>query len=194
MRRCSPPTFACWLLASVVPAPLSRGYARRPHRRIHSSRRICFARRCVTMVLESSLSFCPVDGLVLAAKPGLAYQYEHRDGRVHHHGNAQVCRRLDHLEVRCPAANDIRHSCADCVSRDHLNRRLRRGANSSRRNDISRINRNDYGCRFDRGKGLHNTGTVVVSVWLSYSRTSVGVTHTGGIWGAQTHLLTDLPP
>jgi hypothetical protein len=34
----------------------------------------------------------------------------------------------------------------------------------------------------------------VVSAWVSYSGASVGVTRTGGISGAQTHLLTDLPP
>jgi hypothetical protein len=39
---------------------------------------------------------------------------------------------------------------------------LCRCANSSRRNDIPRIDGNDYGCHFDRPKGLRNTGTVVV--------------------------------
>jgi hypothetical protein len=37
---------------------------------------------------------------------------------------------------------------------------LRRCANSSRRSGVPRIDRSDYGCRLDGGKGLHHTGTV----------------------------------
>jgi hypothetical protein len=146
------------------------------------------------MVLESSLSFRPVDVLVLAAKPGLAYQREHRYGRVPRHENAHVCRRLDDLEVGCPKANDVRHPCTDFVSNNQRNRWLRRCAHSAPRNDIPGIDRHDCGCRFDLSKGVHNTGAVVVSVWVSYSGTFVGVTYTSGILGSPNRPLKGLPP
>jgi hypothetical protein len=108
MRRNSPPTFAASRMRGT--GTVSRGDVRRPHRGIHSSRRIDFATRCLSKVLESSLSFGSLPGLVLAARPRWAYQDEHRPGRVPRHGNTQVCCR-------------------------------RRGANSSRRNDLPRLGR-----------------------------------------------------
>ena len=116
----------------------------------------------VSLVLESDLSFCPAHGLVLVSEPRLPHQHKHRYECVHRHGNPRVCRRPDHLEVGCPTANDIRRSCVGCVSHGQRNRWLRRCANSPRRNEVPRIDRNDHGCRFDRPKGLHNTGAVAV--------------------------------
>ncbi len=116
----------------------------------------------VSLVLEPDLSFCPVHGLVLASEPRLPHEHQHRYERLHRHGNSRVCRRPDHLEVGCPAANDACHSRSDYFSHDNHNRWLRRGAISLWRNHCFGTDGNDHGCHFDRPQGLHNTGAVVV--------------------------------
>src|SRR5262249_247635 len=53
--------------------------------------------------------------------------------------------------------------------------------NSSWRNNLSCVDRHDFRCGIDRDPDLHDIGAVVVSGWISDSRTSDGPFHAGGI-------------
>ena len=182
MRRCSPPTFACWLLESLLPDPyreaalgdLIEEYALR----IESTSRFTASR----WFWESSLSIFTAHGLVLASEPRLSHQHKHRYRRVHLHGNTEVCCGLDDLEVSCPRSVDACRSCADRLSHDNRNRWLRRCTNPPGRNDFPGTDGHDYGCHFDRRKGLQHTGAVVVSVWISHTRSPDGDHPADTVW------------
>lgn len=81
-----------------------------------------------------------------------------------------------------PAASDASRPCAGCVSLGSRNRWLRGRARSPWCKDLPRIDGNDYRCRLDRTKGLHNTSPVVVSVWVSDSGTYGGTDYSGSDW------------
>jgi hypothetical protein len=162
MKRNSPPAFACWLLESVVPAPyreamlgdLIEEYALRAESASSPNVMRWFwsqACRSVPPMVWSSLG--SRDWLIsMSIAMGVYIVLE-------------VLEYGAHLAVSrwvATAAIDVCPSCAGSVSRRQRNRWLCGCANSSRRNDIPRIDGNDYGCHFDRPKGLHNTGTVVV--------------------------------
>ena len=90
---------------------------------------------------------------------------------------------LDDLEVGCPGVKRrMSFSRRLCFSRQPQSvvaslREFARGATI-----VSGTDGNDYGCHFDRPQGLHNTGTVVVSVWISNTGTSCGDHHADTFW------------
>lgn len=174
MRCCSPPTFACCLLESLLPDPYREAVLgdliEEYTLRVESTSRLTASRWFWSQTFRSAPSM-----VWSSLRSGNCFvNITIAMGRVHLHGNTEVCCGLDDVEVVHRKSSDVCRSCADCVSRDNRNRWLRRCTNPPGRNDLSCTDRNDHGCHFDRRKGLQHTGAVVVSVWISHTRSPGG--------------------
>ncbi len=158
----SQPALVCCLLESVVPARYREAMLgdliEEYNLRVESASPLTASRWVWSQAFRSvtSIAWSWLRG------GKLARQYEHRYGRLPRHGDAEACSGLIDLEVGCPTASDAGRPCAGCVFLGSRNRWLRGCARWPWRNDLPRIDGNDYSCRLDRTKGLHDTSPVVV--------------------------------